>query len=160
MGYQGLCSMGNAFLKHFQAVVLPADRLKNITLIDTPGVLAGSKQRVGRNYDYAAACAWLAERADLVLLTFDAHKLDISDEFQEVMEVFKPHADKVRCVLNKADQIDASNLVKVYGALLWNVAKVLRTPEVARVYTSSFWDEEYRFKDHQQLFDEDKAEWT
>jgi len=62
-----------------------------------------------------------------------------------------------RCVLNKADQIDASNLVKVYGALLWNVGKVLRTPEVARVYISSFWDQEYRFQDHQQLFDEDKA---
>jgi len=155
--YQGLCTLGHSFLQHFQTVVLPAEMLKGITLIDTPGVLAGSKQRVGRNYDYAAACAWMAERADLVLLTFDAHKLDISDEFQEVMEVFKPYADKVRCVLNKADQIDASNLVKVYGALLWNVGKVLQTPEVARVYISSFWDQAYRFQDHQQLFDEDKS---
>jgi len=92
----------------------------------------------------------------LVLLTFDAHKLDISDEFQEVMEVLKPHTSKVRCVLNKADQIDSENLVRVYGALLWNVGKVLRTPEVARVFVSSFWDEAYRYKDHQRLFDKDK----
>jgi len=154
--YQGLACLGNSFLSSFQAVVCPAEILKDITLVDTPGVLSGSKHRIGRSYNYASVVAWMAERADLVLLTFDAHKLDISDEFQEVMEVLRPHADKVRCVLNKADQIDAKNLVRVYGALLWNVGKVLRTPEVARVFISSFWDQPYRFRDHQQLFDEDK----
>lgn len=154
--YQGLSKFGSNFLGSFQALVLPAKILRDITFIDTPGVLSGSKQRIGRDYDFASISAWMADRADLVLLTFDAHKLDISDEFQEVMEVLRPYADKVRCVLNKADQIDASNLVRVYGALLWNVGKVLRTPEVARVFVSSFWNEEYRFKDHKQLFDEDK----
>lgn len=63
---------------------------------------------------------------------------------------------KVRCVLNKADQIDATNLVRVYGALLWNVGKVLQTPEVSRVYVSSFWDKEYTYTDHSALFDKDK----
>lgn len=154
--YQGLSVFGANFLSSFQALALPADILKEITFIDTPGVLSGSKQRIGRDYEFSSICAWMADRADLVLLTFDAHKLDISDEFQEVMNVLRPYTDKVRCVLNKADQIDASNLVRVYGALLWNVGKVLRSPEVARVFVSSFWTEEYRFKDHQQLFDEDK----
>jgi len=125
--------------------------------IDTPGVLAGNKQRIGRNYDFAHVCAWLAQRVDLVLLTFDSHKLDISDEFQEVIEVLVPYREKVRCVLNKADQIDAANLVRAYGALMWNVGKVLRTPEVARVYVSSFWNNGYRYKEHANLFDEDKA---
>jgi len=155
--YQGLASFGATFLSNFQAVTMPSEMLRQITFIDTPGVLSGCKQRIGRNYEYSSICAWMAERADLILLTFDAHKLDISDEFQEVMEVLRPFADRVRCVLNKADQIDAANLVRVYGALLWNVGKVLRTPEVARVYISSFWDESYRYKDHRALFDEDKA---
>lgn len=154
--YQGLAAFGASLLGSFHALAMPADILQEITFIDTPGVLAGSKQRIGRDYDFAQVASWMAERADLVLLSFDAHKLDISDEFQEVMEVLRPHASKVRCVLNKADQIDATNLVRVYGALLWNVGKVLRTPEVARVYISSFWDEEYRYKEHKVLFDEDK----
>eukprot|EP00928_Gymnodinium_smaydae_P083491 TRINITY_DN6672_c1_g1_i1.p1 TRINITY_DN6672_c1_g1~~TRINITY_DN6672_c1_g1_i1.p1 ORF type:complete len:462 (+),score=122.36 TRINITY_DN6672_c1_g1_i1:51-1388(+) len=154
--YQGLASFGAGLLGSFQALATPCEILTRLTLIDTPGVLSGCKQRIGRSYDFASAVAWMAERADLVLLTFDAHKLDISDEFQEVMEVLRPYAAKVRCVLNKADQIDSTNLVRVYGALLWNVGKVLRTPEVARVFVSSFWDEEYRYKDHKQLFDEDK----
>eukprot|EP00435_Cladocopium_sp_Y103_P027727 s521_g6.t2 len=155
--YQGLAQFGADFLGSFQALVLPSERLRDITLIDTPGVLSGRKQSIGREYDFAKISAWMAERADLVLLTFDAHKLDISDEFQQVMEVLRPHANKVRCVLNKADQIDASNLVRVYGALLWNVGKVFQTPEVARVFVSSFWDEAYRFRDHVTLFEEDKA---
>jgi len=154
--YQGLACFGTSFLSSFQALVHTADILREITFIDTPGVLAGRKQSIGRDYDFAKICAWMADRADLVLLTFDAHKLDISDEFQEVMEVLRPYTDRVRCVLNKADQIDAANLVRVYGALLWNVGKILQTPEVTRVFISSFWSEPYRFKDHQQLFDEDK----
>jgi len=154
--YKGLSEFGGSFLANFSALAMPSEVLKDITLVDTPGVLAGKKQQIGRDYEFARVCEWLAERADLVLLTFDAHKLDISDEFQEVMEVLKPYKEKVRCVLNKADQIDASNLVRVYGALLWNVGKILRTPEVARVFVSSFWDSEYRFEDHKQLFDEDK----
>eukprot|EP00927_Polykrikos_kofoidii_P062050 TRINITY_DN56875_c0_g1_i1.p1 TRINITY_DN56875_c0_g1~~TRINITY_DN56875_c0_g1_i1.p1 ORF type:complete len:455 (-),score=85.61 TRINITY_DN56875_c0_g1_i1:246-1610(-) len=154
--YQGLATFGANFLGSFHALALPAPMLQDLTFIDTPGVLAGSKQRIGRDYDFSTVAAWMAERADLVLLTFDAHKLDISDEFEEVMDVLRPYASKVRCVLNKADQIDSKNLVRVYGALLWNVGRILRTPEVARVYVSSFWEEQYRHAAHADLFDDDK----
>ena len=41
----------------------------------------------------------------LVIIMFDAHKLDISDELKGVMELFIPHLDKIRVVLNKADSI-------------------------------------------------------
>ena len=38
---------------------------------------------------------WFVERADRILLLFDAHKLDISDEFKRVISVLKGHDDKV-----------------------------------------------------------------
>jgi len=154
--YQGLTRFGGNFLSNFQALVEPAEILQEFTIIDTPGVLSGSKQTVGREYDFIAVCRWMAERSDLVLLMFDAHKLDPSDELKDVIDVLRPHRDKVRCVLNKADQIDAENLVRVNGALLWNVGQILRTPEAARVYISSFWDQPYQHDYHQRLFDEDK----
>ena len=59
---------------------------------------------------------------------------DISDEFKRVIEALHPHDDKIRIVLNKADMVDGQQLMRVYGALMWSLGKILATPEVARVY--------------------------
>ena len=103
--YRGLERFGVAFLNRFEGSQVPSSVLRNITLIDTPGVLSGEKQRVARGYDFTQVTAWFAARADLVILLFDAHKLDISDEFKSVIESFKGNEDKIRCILNKADQV-------------------------------------------------------
>lgn len=75
---------------------------------------------------------WFAERADLIIIMFDAHKLDISDELKRVIELMKPHADKLRFVLNKADNMNTQSLLRVYGALMWSLGKVMLTPEACR----------------------------
>ncbi len=138
--FTGLSPFGNNFLSRMEGVELDASILRNITLIDTPGVLSGQKQRTGRSYDYEAVMKWFAERADLIIVMFDAHKLDISDELKRVMELMVPHLDKMRVVLNKADAISTQQLMRVYGALMWSLGKVMNTPEVCRVYMGSFWD--------------------
>ncbi|CAM9769668.1 unnamed protein product [Choristocarpus tenellus] len=71
---------------------------------------------------------------------FDAHKLDISDELRMVIDTIRPHHDKMRVLLNKADTIDTQQLMRVYGALMWSLGKVMQTPEVCRVYIGSFWE--------------------
>ncbi|ETO08814.1 EH domain-containing protein 4, partial [Reticulomyxa filosa] len=43
-----------------------------------------------------------------------------------------------------------------YGALLWSLGKVVQTPEVMRVYISSFWEKEYQNKEAEKLFDLEK----
>jgi EH domain-containing protein 1 len=75
---------------------------------------------------------------------FDAHKLDISDEFRRSIEALHGHDDKIRIVLNKADMVDQQQLMRVYGALMWSLGKILNTPEVARVYIGSFWDQQLK----------------
>lgn len=137
--FTGLSPFGNNFLSRLEGVELNAPILRNITIVDTPGILSGQKQR-SRNYDYEAVMKWFAERADLIIIMFDAHKLDISDELKRVMELMIPHLDKTRIVLNKADSVSTQQLLRVYGALMWSLGKVMNTPEVCRVYLGSYWD--------------------
>uniref|UniRef100_A0A0E0DJV6 Dynamin-type G domain-containing protein n=1 Tax=Oryza meridionalis TaxID=40149 RepID=A0A0E0DJV6_9ORYZ len=171
MPYSGLSSFGTAFLSKCLIQYIPslaliillhifhyvalrkklivsifyiAKLLDHITFVDTPGVLSGEKQRTQRSYDFTGVTSWFAAKCDLILLLFDPHKLDISDEFKRVIGSLKGHDDKIRIVLNKADQVDAQQLMRVYGALLWSLGKVLNTPEVMRVYIGSFNDKPIR----------------
>lgn len=137
--FTGLSQFGSSFLSKFQVSESPAALLESVTFIDTPGVLSGDKQRLGRSYDFVKVCQWFAERADMILILFDAHKLDISDELKDVINVIRPHEDKIKIVLNKADQISGQELMRVYGALMWSLGKTIYTPEVVRVYIGSFW---------------------
>ena len=157
--FRGLSPFGNDFLSRLEGVEINnAPILHNITLVDTPGILSGTKQSKGRNYDYDAVMKWFAERADLIIVMFDAHKLDVSDELKSVLENFRPHSDKVRIVLNKADSIGTQQLLRVYGALLWGLGKVLNTPECCRVYVGSFWDRPLQNKEQQVLLEREKSD--
>ncbi|KAH6795792.1 hypothetical protein C2S51_036778 [Perilla frutescens var. frutescens] len=140
MPFSGLTIFGTAFLSKFECSQLPNPLLEQITFVDTPGVLSGEKQRTQRSYDFTGVISWFAMKCDLILLLFDPHKLDISDEFKRVIESLRGHDDKIRVVLNKADQVDTQQLMRVYGALMWSLGKVLNTPEVMRVYIGSFND--------------------
>lgn len=44
----------------------------------------------------------------------------------------------MRVVLNKADTVTEEELMRVYGALMWSLGKVIQTPEVVRLYVCSF----------------------
>ncbi|XP_037489845.1 EH domain-containing protein 1-like [Triticum dicoccoides] len=144
MPYSGLSAFGTAFLSKFECSQMPHPLLDHISFVDTPGVLSGEKQRTQRSYDFTGVTSWFAAKSDLILLLFDPHKLDISDEFKRVIGSLRGHDDKIRIVLNKADQVDAQQLMRVYGALLWSLGKVLNTPEVMRVYIGSFNDKPIR----------------
>lgn len=84
--------------------------LEHITFVDTPGVLSGEKQRTQRSYDFTGVTSWFAAKCDLILLLFDPHKLDISDEFKRVIASLRGNEDKIRVVLNKADQVDTQQV--------------------------------------------------
>lgn len=140
MPFSGLTKFGTAFLSKFECSQMPHPLLEHITFVDTPGVLSGEKQRIMRSYEFTGVTEWFASKSDLILLLFDPHKLDISDEFKRVIGSLRGHDDKIRVVLNKADQVDTQQLMRVYGALMWSLGKVLNTPEVMRVYIGSFND--------------------
>ncbi|XP_023035903.1 EH domain-containing protein 1 isoform X2 [Drosophila willistoni] len=156
--FRPLSKYGNAFLNRFQCSSVASPVLNAISIVDTPGILSGEKQRIDRGYDFTGVLEWFAERVDRIILLFDAHKLDISDEFRRSIEALKGHDDKIRIILNKADMIDHQQLMRVYGALMWSLGKVLQTPEVARVYIGSFWDQPLRFDANRRLFEDEEQD--
>ncbi|KAI8096934.1 P-loop containing nucleoside triphosphate hydrolase protein [Halteromyces radiatus] len=139
--FQGLNRFGQAFLSRFQVSQTNSPVLENMTIIDTPGILAGDKQRIERGYDFTEVIDWFAQRADLILLLFDSHKLDISNEFKLAIHSLRGQEEKIRVVLNKSDMVSQQQLMRVYGAMMWSLGKVVQTPEVMRVYLGSFWTE-------------------
>ena len=59
-----------------------------------------------------------------------------------------------------AQVCDKQQLMRVYGALMWSLGKVLDTPEVTRVYIGSFREDAYnrRGRENADLFDSERQD--
>ncbi|GJV25397.1 EH domain-containing protein 1 [Tanacetum coccineum] len=110
MPFNGLTIFGSAFLSKFQHSQMAHPLLEYITFVDTPGVLSGENQRTKRSCAFTGVTSWFVAKCDLILLLFDPHKLDISDEFKCVMSSLRGLDDKIRVVLNKADQVETQGV--------------------------------------------------
>ncbi|KAK5967066.1 hypothetical protein GCK32_002135 [Trichostrongylus colubriformis] len=126
--FRALSGFGNAFLNRFQCSTLNNQVLESVTIVDTPGILSGEKQRIDRGYDFTGVLEWFAERNE----------------------------DKIRIVLNKSDMVDHQQLMRVYGALMWSLGKVFKTPEVSRVYIGTFWDHPLHYDINRRLFQDEQ----
>lgn len=139
--FRPLSKFGNAFLNRFQCSQVNSTVLKGLSVIDTPGILSGEKQRVDRGYEFTGVLEWFAERVDRIILLFDAHKLDISDEFREFIQSLHGYDDKIRLILNKADLVDRQQLMKVLCSLMWSLGQEFSISQVPRVYIGTYWDQ-------------------
>lgn len=151
--FTALAKFGTGFLNRLECAQLESKLLRKLTLIDTPGVLAGAKQENNRNYNFTKVMEWFANRSDRILVLFDAYKLDISDEFKRVLKCLRGNDDKIRVILNKADSVSTTQLMRVYGSMMWSLGKVINTPEVCRVYIGSFWNKPIKNPSLGQLFE-------
>ncbi|KAF4680867.1 hypothetical protein FOZ60_003749 [Perkinsus olseni] len=154
-----LSQFGNGFMNRFEASMMEGSPvLQGVTFIDTPGILSGEKQRLQRGYDFEGVVNWFADRVDMILLLFDAHKLDISDEFRRCILACGQNENKIRIVLNKSDMVTTQQLMRVYGALMWSLGKVINTPETSRVFIGSFWDEKLNNDEQRNLFEKEESD--
>lgn len=157
--FRGLQQFGDSFLECFQGVAAPHPILRSVSLIDTPGVLEAAGDSHQRRYDYIKVCRWFVEKSDLVFFLFDPSKLDAGPELRMLFKhALRGFESKIRIVLNKADTVGPQELMRVYGALFWNLSNLINTTEPPRVYVSSFWDQPYKPGTNHELFTDEKSD--
>jgi GTPase SAR1 family protein len=135
--YAGLKRHGQRFAAHFRLKKVNSPFLKNLALIDTPGMLDSMAER-DRGYNYQEVIGDLAQIADLVLVLFDPHKAGTVREAHASLRDTLPSAtfeDRVLFVLNRIDECTSLNdLLRVYGTLCWNLSQMLGRKDIPPIH--------------------------
>ncbi len=136
--YGGLKNFGPEFLSHFRRKLRPVDLLREVTLIDSPGMIDSIQAGAGRGYDFAGAVRWFAERADVILVFFDPEKPGTTGETLQVFtQALRGMDHKILIVMNKMDQFRSlQDFARAYGALCWNLGKVIPRKDLPLIYTT------------------------
>ena len=137
--YGGLRSFGPQFLSHFRVKLRPVPMLREVQLIDSPGMIdSPGEGSGGRGFDFAGAVRWFAERADVVLVFFDPEKPGTTGETLQVFTKSLQGMDhKLLIVLNKMDQFQSlQDFARAYGALCWNLGKVIPRKDLPLIFTT------------------------
>jgi GTP-binding protein EngB required for normal cell division len=136
--YGGLRSFGPQFVSHFKLKRRPIPVLRDVTLIDSPGMIDSPGEGSGRGYDFAGAVRWFAERADVVLVFFDPEKPGTTGETLQVFtQALRGMDHKLLIVLNKMDRFESlQDFARAYGALCWNLGKVIPRKDLPLIFTT------------------------
>ncbi|MEM9735734.1 MAG: dynamin family protein, partial [Pseudomonadota bacterium] len=136
--YEGLRHFGDQLVTHVRLKLRPVELLRNITLIDSPGMIDEAKAESGRGFDFPGVVRWFAERADLVLVFFDPDKPGTTGETLQVFNTSLNGIDhKLMIVMNKMDQFRSMHdFARACGALCWNLGKVIPRKDLPLIYNT------------------------
>ncbi len=128
---------GQRFSAHFRLKKVNSPFLRNLAVIDTPGMLDSITER-DRGYDYQDVIGDLAQIADLVLVLFDPHKAGTVREAHASLRDTLPaktFEDRVLFVLNRIDECASLNdLLRVYGTLCWNLSQMTGRKDIPMIH--------------------------
>ena len=125
--FSGLKKHGERFASHFRLKKSNSPFLRDLSIIDTPGMLDSVSER-DRGYNYQEVIGDLAGMADLILVLFDPHKAGTIREAHASLRATLPmrtFEDRVIFVLNRIDECESlQDLLRVYGTLCWNLSQM------------------------------------
>jgi hypothetical protein len=135
--FENLKKHGERFASHFRLKKVTSPFLKNLAIIDTPGMLDSISER-DRGYDYQDVVGSLAQIADLVLILFDPHKAGTVREAHTSLRDILPtrtYEDRVLFVLNRIDECASlTDLLRVYGTLCWNLSQITGRKDIPMIH--------------------------
>ncbi len=130
---------GDKFAAHFQLKKVKSRVLRNLVIVDTPGMLDSVSDK-DRQYDYQGVIGDLAMVSDLVLVLFDPHKAGtIKESHFSIRKTLpeKTFEDRVVFVLNRVDECsNLEDLLRVYGTLCWNLSAMTGRKDMPRIMLS------------------------
>ncbi len=137
MPFTSLKKFGESLFSHLSLKDLDVQVLKDIAVIDTPGMLDSVTEK-SRGYDYLSVIGELARISDLIILMFDPHKAGTINETYQAIRSTLPmfsEEDRVFYVLNRIDECKSvSDLVISYGTLCWNLSQMTGRKDIPRIY--------------------------
>jgi len=135
--FETLKKHGQRFSSHFKLKKVNSPFLKNLAIIDTPGMLDSITER-DRGYNYQEVIGDLAQIADLVLVLFDPHKAGTVREAHTSLRDTLPartFEDRVLFVLNRIDECTSMiDLLRVYGTLCWNLSQITGRKDIPMIH--------------------------
>lgn len=128
---------GNKLIQHMNGKILNHELLKEMYLIDSPGMIDSAKQEIKRPYNFLEVTRYLANISDLILLFFDVDKPGSTAETLGILSNVLINQDqKLRILMNKADSLkNAHDYARAYGNLCWNLASALAIKDLPSIYT-------------------------
>ncbi|KAJ8612375.1 hypothetical protein CTAYLR_007940 [Chrysophaeum taylorii] len=138
LGFEGLRGFGPNLVQHTQLKIRSGLNTTSFMVVDSPGMIDSPGAATwDRGYDFQGAVRWLAERADVILLFFDPDKPGTTGETLSVLTHALAGTDhKLHIILNKADRFERiHDFARAYGALCWNLSKVIPRKDLPRIYT-------------------------
>jgi hypothetical protein len=136
--FGSLQAFGPELLSHLRMRSLPHDLLREVTLVDTPGMIDSAGSPAGRSYDFFGVTRWFAERADLVLVFFDPERPGTTAETLTALTSSLSGIDhKLLVVMNKMDQSRSlRDFARCFGTLCWNLGKTLQKKDMPQIFTT------------------------
>ncbi len=138
LAYGGLRGFGDELVTHLRMKLRNHELLRQVTLVDSPGMIDALGDDGGRGFDFPGTVRWFAERADVVLVFFDPDKPGTTGETLQVFTQSLSGIDhKLLIVMNKMDQFRSlQDFARAYGALCWNLGKVIPRKDLPLIYTT------------------------
>ncbi|XP_076321687.1 sarcalumenin-like [Tachypleus tridentatus] len=133
--FASIQKFGQSFFDHFKGIRINHPLLRKVTLVDTPGINENRSQE--RGYPFDDVFQWFIDHADVIYVVFDPSKLQLGSEMEAILGQLKGRENKTRFILNKADTIRRSEVIKVIGQLFWNLSPLMESSQAPTIYSVS-----------------------
>ena len=135
--FRALDVFGGTFLQHLKVKVRNREVLKGVTFVDSPGMIDSAEGEVSRTYDFAGVVKVLTGLCDMVFFLLDPDKPGTTGETISIFSRCLVGAEfKLRVLLNKCDAFaGVYDFARTYGTVCWNLARVLRTKDLPKIWT-------------------------